>query len=98
MTSNHAPGKGPDSQKVTTKERILQTRLKVYLEKPQFIELLKSFDRHYLLDVELPPAPASLDELFDSDDELLLDPNDELFNLQNVREPQVPFGSIRYLP
>lgn len=85
----HTPGKGPATQKVTTKERILQTRLKVYLENPRFIERLKPFDRHNLLDVELAPAPTSLDELLDLDDDLLSDPNDELFKLQNVREPQV---------
>lgn len=82
----HAPGKGADSQKITTKERILQTRLKVYLENQRFIELLKPFDRHQLLDVELPSSPATLDELFDLDDDLLNDPNDGLFKLQNVRE------------
>jgi hypothetical protein len=82
----HAPGKGADSQKVTTKERILQTRLKVYLENQRFIELLKPFDRYHLLDVDLPSAPASLDELFNLDDDLLHDPNDGLFKLQNVRE------------
>ena len=85
----HPPGKGPDSQKITTKERILQTRLKVYLENPRFIELLKPFDRHHLLDVELCPAPSSLEELFDLGDDLLHDPNDELFTLKNVREQQV---------
>lgn len=85
----HVPGKGPDSQRITTKERILQTRLKVYLENLRFIELLKPFDRHHLLDVELPPAPASLDELFDLDDDLLQDPNDDIFKLQNVRAQQV---------
>jgi T5orf172 domain len=82
----HAPGKGPATQKVTTKERILQTRLKVYLENPRFVELLKPLDRHNLLDVQLPAAPTSLDELLDLDDDLLSDPNDELFKLQNVRE------------
>jgi hypothetical protein len=63
--------------------------LKVYLENTRFIEILKSFDRHNLLDVELIPAPTSLDELFDLDDDLLHDPNDELFKLQNVREQQL---------
>ena len=82
----HAPGKGANSQKITTKERILQTRLKVYLENQRFIVLLKPFDRHQLLDVELPSSPATLDELFDLDDDLLNDPNDGLFKLQNVRE------------
>ena len=82
----HAPGKGPNSQKVTTKERILQTRVKVYLESPRFIDLLKPFDRHRLFDVELPYAPTSLDELLELDDDLLHDPNDELFKLENVRE------------
>lgn len=85
----HAPGKGPATQKVTTKERVLQTRLKVYFENPRFIEVLKPFDRHNLLEVELAPAPTSLDELLDLDDDLLSDQNDVLFKLQNVREPQV---------
>jgi hypothetical protein len=81
-----APGKGSEAQKVTTKERILQTRLKVYLDNPRFVELLKPFDRHHLLEVALPAVPNTLDELFDLDDDLLRDPNDELFKLQNVRE------------
>lgn len=83
----HAPGKGPDRQKVTTKERILQTRLRVYLENPRFVELLRPYDRHRLLEVELVPAPASLDELFDLNHDLLYDPNDDLFKLKNVRDP-----------
>jgi hypothetical protein len=93
----HPPGKGPNSQKVTTKERILQTRLKVYLETPRFIELLKPFDRHNLLDVELPPAPSSLEELFDLGDDLLHDPNDELFKLQNVRESRESYSKTDFV-
>jgi hypothetical protein len=85
----HIPGNGPTTQKVTTKERILQTRLKVLRGNPRLIELLKPFDRNHLLEVELSTAPTSLDELLDLEDDLLSDPNDELFKLQNVREPQV---------
>lgn len=82
------PGEGPADKRASVNERTLQTRLKTYRENPNIVEQLESLDRHGLLNVAAePPPPASLDELLDLDDELLTDPNEDIFTFRHVRPP-----------
>ena len=81
------PGEGPEGRRVSPAERTLAMRLRATRSKPELAERLNPLDRHGLLrDVE-PPSPSSLDELLDSDDELLNDPNESIFSLRHVRRP-----------
>ena len=82
-----APGEGPSVQKVPVAERVLQMRLKAYRKNPEIIERLKELDRHGLL--KAPPLqaqdPISLDDILDLDDELLTDPNTDIFTFRHAR-------------
>ena len=82
-----APGDGPAGQKVPVAERVLQMRLKTYRGNPEITERLKELDRHGLLTALSfhTPDPTSLDEIFDLDDELLTDPNADLFTFRHAR-------------
>lgn len=94
----HVPGAGAEL-KPSVSERNLQLRLKGLLKDINALEILASHDRHNLLkDVEKKNAevqsvsapdedefPAmSLDEILDSDDELLSTDSDDIFNIKNV--------------
>jgi hypothetical protein len=82
------PGEGPTNKRASVTERTLQTRLKTYRENPSILEQLECWDRHGLLNVAAePPPPASLDELLDLGDELLTDPNEDIFTFRHVRPP-----------
>lgn len=82
------PGEGPAEKRASVTERTLQTRLKTYRFTPTIVEQLKGLDRHGLLNVAAkPPPPASLDELLDLADELLADPNEDIFTFRHVRPP-----------
>lgn len=82
------PGDGPKERRVSPAERTLAMRLRAMRGKPELAERLHPLDRHELLrDVE-PPPPSSLDELLDSDDELLNDPNESIFALRHVHRPK----------
>jgi hypothetical protein len=82
----YAPGEGPNDRRIAVSERTLQTRLRTYRETPEIIDQLCGADRHGLLSVvPEPPPPANLDELLDLDDELLIDPNEDLFTLRHVQ-------------
>lgn len=82
-----SPGEGPEGRRVSPAERTLAMRLRATRGKPELAERLRPLDRHGLLRDAEPPPPSSLDELLDSDDELLNDPNDSLFALRHVRKP-----------
>jgi len=84
----YVPGEGPADKRASVNERTLQTRLKTYRENPKIVEQLESLDRHGLLNfVTEPPPPVCLDELLDLDDELLTDPNEDIFTFRHVRSP-----------
>lgn len=76
---------GESKKKQTVAEHILQIRLQTYREKPELIEQLKLFDRHHLLNEAPKATPQSLDEILDLDDELLSDPNEDIFTFKHVR-------------
>ncbi len=81
------PGEGPAERKVSVTERTLQIRLKTYRGKPEIISDIRPFDRHGLLDVliEKPPAPMSLDEILEDDDELLSSAAPNIFTMNHAR-------------
>ncbi len=81
-----APGGGPAERKIGISERMLQTRLKTYLENPSLAALLKDMDRHGLLEsAHEVPQPKSLDDILALDDELLSTPSDALFTLKHAK-------------
>ncbi|MCK6393070.1 GIY-YIG nuclease family protein [Zoogloea sp.] len=80
-----APGKGGESRKVGVMERSLQARLRAYQDNPELAATLGEIDRHGLLSAAPKPEPKSLDELLDSDDPLLIDPNGGLFELRHAK-------------
>lgn len=81
-----APGGGPDGRKLGVMERSLQARLRAYLENPELAGALAEIDRHGLLTYTgAKTDPESLDELLDSDDPLLNDPNDAIFEIRHVK-------------
>lgn len=83
-----APGAGPANRKISITERMLQTRLKTYLENPKLAESLRELDRHGLLKTaHEPEPPKSLDDILALDDELLSDPNEALFTLKHAKGP-----------
>jgi len=84
-----APGEGQAGQRVAVSERALQMRLKTYRENAAIIGQLKEADRHGLLAarVATAPAPTSLDDILDLDDELLSEPNDDIFTFRHARSP-----------
>lgn len=82
------PGEGPADKRASVNERTLQTRIKTYRENTIIVEQLKSLDRHGVLSSAAEtPLPASLDELLNLDDELLTDPNEDIFMFRHVRPP-----------
>jgi hypothetical protein len=82
-----SPGNGPVGHKASVTERTLQMRLKTYREKAEIFSDLRPFDRHGLLDylIEEPPAPMTLDEILEDDDELLSSPAENIFNLSYAK-------------
>jgi hypothetical protein len=79
----YLPGEAKKKQTVT--EHILQIRLQTYREKPEVVEQLRPFDRHQLLKEPQQVIPQSLDEILQLDDELLSDPNEDIFTFKHVR-------------
>jgi hypothetical protein len=77
-----APGQGPKERRIGVSERALQSRLKAYLGNPELVASLLPHDRHGLLASAAPAAPATLDELLDSDDDLLVDPSESIFEMR----------------
>lgn len=83
-----APGQGPQGRKIGVMERSLQARLRACTDNPELAVALSGIDRHGLLSNTVPKAePATLDELLDSDDPLLSDPNDGIFDLRHAKGP-----------
>jgi hypothetical protein len=82
-----APGRGPKERKIGVSERALQSRLRAYLDNLELAQALRPHDRHGILAAAAPAAPASLDELLDSDDELLVDPNESIFDMRIAKSP-----------
>lgn len=82
-----APGQGPKERKIGVSERALQSRLRAYLDNPTLVDALRPYDRNGMLAVAAPAAPASLDELLDSDDDLLVDPNASIFEMRIAKSP-----------
>lgn len=77
-----APGAGPNDRRLGVSERALQTRLRTYLDNPALAQSLADLDRHGLLKVAVAHLPASLDELLESGDDLLDDPNEGIFEMK----------------
>jgi hypothetical protein len=82
-----APGQGPKERRIGVSERALQSRLKAYLGNPELVASLLPHDRHGLLASAAPAAPATLDELLDSDDDLLVDPSESIFEMRIAKSP-----------
>lgn len=81
------PGKGGEGRRASPAEKTLEMRLRAMRGKPELVERLRPLDRYGLLRALDFPPPSSLEELLDSDDELLKDLNESLFTLRHVREP-----------
>ena len=60
-------------------------RLKAYRESPELAEQVRPNDRHGVLAAENLPAPKSLDEILDLDDELLTETEDDIFTFRHAR-------------
>lgn len=82
-----APGQGPKERKIGVSERALQSRLKAYLDNAELAQSLRPHDRHGMLAAAAPAAPANLDELLDLDDDLLVDPNESIFDMRIAKAP-----------
>lgn len=82
-----APGQGPKERKIGVSERALQSRLKAYLDNAELAQSLRPHDRHGMLAAAAPAVPASLDELLDLDDDLLVDPNESIFDMRIAKAP-----------
>lgn len=80
-----APGQGPAAHKIGISERALQSRLRAYLESPALIQSLLPYDRHGLLTAAA--APASLSDILEDDDDLLVDPNESIFKMRIAKAP-----------
>ena len=80
-----APGQGPKDRRIGISERALQTRLRTYLDSPVLAQALSDLDRHGLLKVAVVHQLASLDELLESGDDLLDDPNEDIFTMKIAR-------------
>ena len=80
-----APGQGPNDRRIGISERALQTRLRTYLDSPVLAKTLVDLDRHGLLNAAAAHHPASLDELLESGDDLLDDPNEDIFTMKIAR-------------
>ena len=80
-----APGDGPKDHRIGVSERALQTRLRTYLDSQVLLEILTDLDRHGLLTAIAAHAPVNLDELLDSGDDLLDDPNEGIFDMKIAR-------------
>lgn len=80
----HEPGKGERKPSVT--ERMLQVRLKAFRDDPNLMTELAALDRHGLFreaSAETAP-PKSLDDILDTDDELLSGPAEDIFELRST--------------
>lgn len=85
-----APGQGPKERRIGVSERTLQSRLRAYLDNPELAQTLRPYDRNGMLAAAAPVAPvapASLAELLDSDDDLLVDPNESIFEMRIAKSP-----------
>ena len=82
-----APGQGPKERKIGVSERALQSRMKAYSDNPALVETLRPYDRNSMLAAAVPTAPATLDELLGSDDDLLTDPNESIFEMRIAKSP-----------
>ena len=82
-----APGQGPKERKIGVSERALQSRLNAYLDNAELAQSLRPHDRHGMLAAAAPAAPATLDELLDLDDDLLVDPNESIFDMRIAKAP-----------
>lgn len=80
------PGEVPDGDKVTPSEKILQYGLSGIRANDEAVVLLAPYDRHGLLAQcqSVPISPKSLEEIINSDDELLSTKADDIFTFRNV--------------
>ena len=85
----YLPGKGPDTAKVEATEKMMQFRLISYLSKPELCAKLAPLDRHGIL-VHQPEGPVfkSLDDILNSDDELLATRADDIFTFERAPVPK----------
>ncbi len=81
-----SPGEGHAGQKISVSERSLRMRLNTYRENQHIAEQLKEYDRHGLLTIQPTlAAPTSLNDILELDDDLLSDPNDDIFTFRHAR-------------
>jgi len=82
-----APGQGPKERKIGVSERALQSRLRAYMSNPELAQTLRPYDRNDMLAAAVLAAPLNLDDLLDSDDDLLVDPNESIFEMRIAKSP-----------
>lgn len=86
----HAPGDNSADRKVGVNERMLALRLKAYRDNIELCQQLRPFDRHGLIallteDAPVKGLPQTLDDILESDDELLTTPSDDIFVMRNAK-------------
>jgi|SRR5882724_1318465 len=103
------PGEAPQGQRISPSEKMLQFALSGLKSAPNVLDALRPFDRHALLGAgdDTRPAPASIDDIIASDDELLSTPADAIFVFEHTpaskakpdrkaeRKPCVDFASFK---
>lgn len=83
----YPPGQGPEGQKASVNERQLQMRLKAYQSSNDIADQLRAIDRHGLLAASAPlkAEAKSLDDILDLDDDLLTEPESNIFDFRHAR-------------
>jgi len=83
------PGEVPDGQKVTPSEKMLQYALSGIRTNGGVVALLAPYDRHGLLAQcqAVPTTPKSIEEIIESDDDLLSTEADDIFTFKNAPAP-----------
>jgi hypothetical protein len=81
------PGEVGSGGKVSPTEKMLQFALNGIRSDPTSLSALRNYDRHGLLPVAPESAPSSLDEIIDSDSELLTTGADDIFTFQHAPKP-----------
>lgn len=84
----HLPGDTLRDVRVQPAEKVLQLKLQAFLAKPEICEALAPFDRHRILALDNRPKILSLDEILDSDDDLLSSSADDIFTFERAPVPK----------
>lgn len=88
--NNRMPGDVPAEQKISPSEKMLQFALNGLRTDSEIAAALRPFDRHELLGSAepIPAPPSSLDEIIESDDELLTTSADDIFTFGHTPSPK----------